>query len=55
VPIALFRSEADAFGRWVTRYQKDSQNAPNELNASAPKVLPLVNSHIPASSWAMPP
>ena len=36
-------------GRWLSRYQNESQNAPNEQNASAPNVLPLANSHIPAN------
>ena len=35
--------------------QNESQNPPNELNATAPNVLPVRNSHMPASSWAMPP
>src|SRR5438270_4155535 len=35
--------------------QNESQNAPKELNATAPNVLPVRNSHMPASSWAMPP
>ena len=34
------------------RYQNDSQNAPYDENATAPKLLPLANSHMPASSWA---
>ena len=44
-----------AFGRWLSRYQNDSQNAPKELKATAPNVLPLANSHMPASNWAIPP
>ena len=39
----------------VTKAQKEIQKAPNEVKATAPKVLPVRNSHIPASSWAMPP
>src|SRR3954452_6427433 len=35
--------------------QKDSQKAPNEVKATAPNVLPVRNSHMPASSWASPP
>ncbi len=31
------------------------QNAPYELNATAPKVLPARNSHIPANTWTIPP
>src|SRR4051794_37610817 len=39
----------------VTSAQYEIQNAPNDEKATAPKVLPVRNSHIPASSWAMPP
>src|SRR5450631_2507570 len=39
----------------LSRYQSASQNPPNELNSSAPKVLPVRNYHIPARSWTMPP
>src|ERR671931_2532535 len=35
--------------------QNDSQKAPNEQNATAPNVLPVRNSHRPATNWAMPP
>src|SRR4051794_14277440 len=35
--------------------QNDSQNAPYEQNATAPNVLPVRNSHRPATNWAMPP
>src|ERR1700733_3269003 len=34
----------------LTRKKKEIQNAPNDVNATAPKVLPVRNSHIPASS-----
>src|SRR5919199_6377241 len=35
--------------------QNDSQKAPYEQNATAPNVLPVRNSHRPATNWAMPP
>src|ERR687885_373417 len=35
--------------------QNDSQNAPKEQNATAPNVLPVRNSHRPATNCAMPP
>src|SRR3954449_12732314 len=35
--------------------QNDSQKAPYEQNATAPKVLPVRNSHRPATNWARPP
>src|SRR3954453_16362553 len=35
--------------------QNDSQNAPYDVNAVAPQVLPVRNSHSPASSCARPP
>lgn len=31
------------------------QKAPYDVNAKAPKVLALLNSHIPAKNWANPP
>ena len=34
----------------VTSKKKEIQNAPNELNATAPNVFPVRNSHIPASN-----
>src|SRR3954453_9506990 len=40
---------------WPVSHQNDSQKAPYDENAVAPKVFPLANSHIPASSWAPPP
>ena len=40
---------------WPVRYQKEIQKAPYDVNAVAPKVLPLANSHMPAANWAMPP
>ena len=39
----------------VTSAQYESQKAPNEVNATAPNVFPVRNSHMPASSCAMPP
>jgi hypothetical protein len=39
---------------WLSA-QNDSQNAPYYANAVAPNVLPLRNSHMPASSCASPP
>src|SRR5487761_1565992 len=39
----------------LTRKKKEIQNAPNDVNATAPNVLPVLNSHIPASSCAVPP
>src|SRR5258706_2537248 len=39
----------------ISSAAKESQKAPNEQNAVALKGLPLANSHIPASSWAIPP
>jgi hypothetical protein len=39
----------------VTSAQNEIQKAPYDVNATAPKVLPVRNSHIPAKSWATPP
>src|SRR4051795_11368501 len=39
----------------VTSAQNEIQKAPNDVKATAPNVLPVRNSHMPASSWAMPP
>src|SRR5579862_1525122 len=39
----------------LTRKKKEIQKAPNDENATAPNVLPVRNSHIPANSWAKPP
>jgi len=38
-----------------TMKKNEIQNAPYEQNATAPNVLPVRNSQIPASSWAAPP
>src|SRR5205823_3294263 len=35
--------------------KNEIQNAPYDVNAVAPNVLLLRNSHMPASSWAIPP
>src|SRR3954447_22138349 len=55
-PTALPTSPA---GTWPAKNwlnaQNDSQNAPYDVNAVAPNVLLLRNSHMPASSWAIPP
>src|SRR6266545_2156515 len=39
----------------ATKAQNEIQNAPYELKAVAPKVLPFLNSHMPASNCAPPP
>ena len=39
----------------LTRKKNEIQNAPYDENATAPNVLPVRNSHIPASSWQSPP
>src|SRR3569623_1505129 len=39
---------------WLSA-QNESQIAPYEVNAVAPNVLLLRNSHMPARTWAMPP
>ena len=44
---------AAGINRMRTKYE--IQNAPNEQNATAPNVLPVRNSQIPATSWAIPP
>ena len=46
--------EAAAPSLW-NQNQMASQNAPYEQNAVAPRVLPRLNSHRPASSCAPPP
>src|SRR3954447_25707411 len=55
-PTALPTSPA---GTWPAKNwlnaQNDSQNAPYDVNAVAPNVLLLRNSHMPASSCASPP
>src|SRR5436305_8551116 len=38
-----------------TKKKNEIQNAPNDVNATALNVLPVRNSHIPASSCARPP
>src|SRR3954452_12830863 len=40
---------------WPVSHQNDSQKAPYDENAVAPKVLPFANSHMPAANCAIPP
>src|SRR3954453_15959390 len=44
-----------SFAKNCSNAQNDSQNAPYDVNAVEPNVLPVRNSHIPASSCASPP
>src|SRR4051812_38284645 len=44
-----------SFSKNCTKAKKEIQNAPYDVNAVAPNVLPVLNSHMPASSCASPP
>src|SRR4051794_4615995 len=44
-----------SFAKNCSNAQNDSQNAPYDVNATAPNVLPVRNSHMPARSCASPP
>src|SRR4051795_10084059 len=56
-PMPLAASSAGILStpEWPVSHQKDTQKAPYDENAVAPKVLPLANSHMPAANWPPPP
>src|SRR5712692_11396306 len=43
------------FRRRTIKVARDIQKAPYVENAVAPKVFPVLNSHMPAANWARPP
>src|SRR5215208_1495136 len=55
-PTADERISAGTWGsKKATNAANESQKAPNDVNATAPNVFPVRNSHIPARSCANPP